>query len=269
MTQTITEEEPLTALQLPKDFHEPKNKGIPKKLGMIIFGPAKVGKTTFACEFPSSLIIEAEPNGADFQRCKKMDIFAKSEEIKTSLKNESVHPCLKQIRKVYKLLKKDNTFETVIIDSLDKVASWIEDEVCKEVGIQTIMETKKGERHGAQWALYNEKILMFIETFLSLEKRIIFLAHTKKIESDGMGNILNPKTINLYGKTTEDVLAIVDNIGYMFCQKYEGIVKHYLSFEPGINVIAGSRHPALSGKIIELPKGKGYESFASLFKVKK
>jgi hypothetical protein len=113
--------------------------------------------------------------------------------------------------------------------------------------------------------LYKEKILQFVETFLSLEKRIIFLSHTKKLESDGMGNVLNPKTINIYGSTAIELLAIVDNVGYMFCQKHEGIVKHYLSFEPGINVEAGGRHPALSGKVIELPKGKGYEAFASLF----
>jgi len=246
--QTITDEKPLTAIELPTEYHQPKIEGIPKKFGMIIFGPAKVGKTTFACEFPNSLIIEAEPNGADFQRCKKIDVTN-----------------FLQVREIYKLLKNDKTFETVIIDSLDKVAGWIEDEVCKEVGINTIMDTKKGERHGAQWALYNEKILNFIDTFLSLEKRIIFLAHTKKLEADGMGNILNPKTINLYGKTTEDVLALIDNVGYMFCQKIEGKVNHYLSFEPGINVTAGGRHPALSGKIIELPKGEGYKSFASLF----
>lgn len=252
MKTEITDEKPLTAMELPKDFHTPKIEGIPKKFGMIIFGPAKVGKTTFACEFPNSLIIEAEPNGADFQRCKKIDV-----------KN------LSQIREIYKLLKKDKTFETVIIDSLDKVASWIEDEVCKELGINTIMDTKKGERHGSQWALYKEKILMFVETFLSLEKRIIFLSHTKKLESDGMGNVLNPKTINIYGSTAVDLLAIVDNIGYMFCQKNKGQVRHYLSFEPGINVEAGGRHPALSGKVIELPKGEGYKSFAGLFEKQK
>lgn len=254
MKTEITDEKPLTEtkMELPKEYHQPKIEGIPKKFGMIIFGPAKVGKTTFACEFPNSLIIEAEPNGADFQRCKKIDVTN-----------------LSQVREIYKLLKNDKTFETVIIDSLDKVASWIEDEICKEIGIQTIMDTKKGERHGVQWVLYKEQILKLAETFFSLEKRIIFLSHTKKLESDGMGNVLNPKTINLYGSTAPQLLARAENIGYMFCQKHEGQVKHYLSFEPGINIEAGARHPALSGKIIELPKGEGYKSFESLFKKQK
>lgn len=235
-------------MKLPTETHKPQINGIPKKLGMIVFGPAKVGKTTFACEFPNSLIIEAEPNGADYCECKKIDVST-----------------MKEVRDVFKLLEKDKTIETVIIDSLDKVAHWIEAEVCAEVGIATIMDTKKGERHGSQWILYKKNILMFVESFLSLNKRVIFLSHTKKTETDGHGNILNPKTINIYGSAAIELLAVVDNVGYMFCQKIEGTVRHLLSFEPGVNVEAGGRHPALSGKIIELPKGKGYESFASLF----
>jgi len=246
--ETITDEEPL----LPTEFFEPKLEGIPKKLGMVVFGAAKVGKTTFASEFPNSLIIEAEPNGADYVKCKKIDVKS-----------------LKEIRDIFAKLKTDNTFETVIIDSLDKVSSWIEKEVCEEVGIKNIGETKKNEKFGTQWILYKEKVLSFVESFLKLDKKVIFLSHTKKTETDGFGTVLNPKTINLYGSTAIELLALVDNIGYMFCQKSEGKIKHYLSFEGGLNVEAGGRHPALSGKIIELEKGKGYEAFESLFNIKK
>jgi hypothetical protein len=247
--EVISNEEPLV---LPTEFFKPKLEGIPKKLGMVVFGAAKVGKTTFASEFPNSLIIECEQNGADYLKCKKIDVKS-----------------LKEIREIYKLLKDDDKFETVIIDSLDKIASLLEEEVCQEIGISNIMESKKGEKHGTQWILYKEKVLSFVQTFLNLDKKVIFLSHTKKTETDGFGTILNPKTINLYGSTAIDLLALVDNIGYMFCNKVEGKVRHFLSFEGGLNVEAGGRHPALSGKIIELPKGKGYEAFASLFEMKK
>lgn len=251
MTKTqeaISNEQPLA---LPKDFHIPKLEGIPKKLGMIVFGSAKVGKTTFASEFPNSLLIEAEPNGADFCKCKKMDVKS-----------------LDEVRGIFALLEKDTTFDTVIIDSIDKVASWIEIEVCKQIGINNILDTKKGEKFGSQWGVYKEKILNLIECFLTLNKKVIFISHTKKMEMDANGNVLNAKTINLYGSTAIDLLAIVDNIGYMYCQKVEGKVKHFLSFEGGVNVEAGGRHPALSGKIIEIVKGKGYEAFANLFNKK-
>jgi len=247
MTEKITDEKSL--LELPKVMHEPNIDIMPKKLGMIIFGPAKVGKTTFASEFPNSLIIEAEPNGADYCKCKKMDVMS-----------------LNEVRAIYKLLEKDTEIETVIIDSLDKIASWIELEVCEKIGISNIMETKKSERFGSQWGVYKKDILNLIDKFLELDKKIIFLSHTKKTETDGHGGILNPKTINIYGSAAVEILAKVDNIGYMFCQKVEGKVKHFLSFEGGLNVEAGGRHPALSGKIIELTKGNGYNTFASLFK---
>lgn len=236
-------------MKLPTEFHKPDTLGIPKDFTMIVFGPPKVGKTTFGASWPNSLLVECEPRGADYVECRKVDINS-----------------LSDLREVYMVLKNDNVFETVVIDSLDRVAYWIEEAICAELGIPTIFDAKKGERHGAQWGLYSQKVLTFLESWKALGKRVIFLAHTKKAESDGNGTIINPKTINLYGSAAGRVMALVENIGHLYAQEdAQGSVVRYLSFKAGSSVEAGSRHPALRDKVITLPLVNPYGAFEALF----
>lgn len=238
-------------MQLPTEYSEPKNQGL-KNFNMILFGPPKVGKTSFAADWPDSLIIECEMNGADHIRCKKVDVNS-----------------MEELREVYKLVKEDKVFKTIVIDSLDKVAAWIEQEICSELGTTSIMESKKGERNGVQWGMYKERVLGFVLGTMKLGKNVIFISHTKKAETDANGSVINPKSINLYGATASEVLALVSNIGYMMAKEVEGgKVKHYVSFKAGQSVEAGSRSPALRDKIIEVPLGKGYEVFEQCFNPK-
>ena len=234
-------------MKLPTQPHQPDPSKMLREL--IVYGPAKVGKTTFAASFPNSIVVECEPGGADHIACHKVDVDG-----------------LSNLRAAYMALKDDKTFDTVVIDSLDRVAFWIEAEICKELGISNIFENKKGERMGSQWSSYSEKIMTFLESWRSLGKRVIYIAHTKKAESDGNGLIVNPKTINLYGQAASRVMALVENIGYIYAQEDDqGNVVRYLSFKAGSSVEAGSRHPALRDKIITLPLDNPYGAFEALF----
>lgn len=236
-------------MELPMIDSIPKLEGLPEKFSMLVFGPPKVGKTTFASEWPKAIILECEPGGADLVKCRKLDIT-----------------CLPEFRAAYKLLVNDSTFETVVVDSLDRLGSWVEDEICAEMGLSNIMDSKKGERHGSQWGEYKARMLQAVSAMEKLNKKIIFLAHTKKNETDGNGLVINPKTINLYGATAIATMALIQNIGHMFAKEVEGgKTKRYLSFAPGMNVECGSRHPVLSDRILEIPKGKGYEVFSACF----
>lgn len=238
-------------IKLPEEEFVPEMGGIPKNFSILVFGPPKSGKTTWGASWKNSLVLECEPGGAKFTRCHKVDVNSYEE-----------------LRGYYKLLEKDTRFDTLVIDSLDRVAMWIEQEICKELNIGSIMESKKGERIGSQWALYADRVLAFMASWQLLNKQMVFLAHSKKAELADGGVVINPKTISLYGQTANRVMAIVDNIGYLYAQENaEGEIKRYLSFRPGVYVEAGSRHPALTDKIIELPKEGGYEAFAALFNV--
>jgi len=236
-------------MELPKTDSVPKLEGIPANFSLLVFGPSKVGKTTMIADWPKAIILECEPGGADLVKCRKMDIDS-----------------LPHFRDAYKLLMLDTEYDTVVVDTLDRVATWVEDEICTEMKIGSILESPRGERNGAQWGEYKSRILQVIAAMEKLPKKIIFLAHTKRTETDGQGVVINPRTINLYGSTAISTMALIQNIGYMFAKETDGgKTKRYLSFAPGINVECGSRHPALADKILEIPKGRGYEVFAACF----
>lgn len=241
----------MSEITLPTEDFVPEIGGIPKDFSMIVFGPPKVGKTTFGASWPKSLLLECESGGAKYVKSRKMDLSS-----------------LGELRKVWNLLKTDTAYENVVLDSLDRVAQWIEDEICAEMGLKNIMDAKKGERHGAQWGEYVQRVLMFLEGWKSLGKRLILLAHTKKAETDGQGLVISPKTINLYGQTASRVMAIVENIGHLYAVEGEGgNIQRILSFRAGTHVEAGSRHPLLTDRQIVLPRDGGYQAFAALFDV--
>lgn len=240
-------------MMLPDEDFIPQVEGMSDDFSMIVFGPPKVGKTSFGASFPKSIVLECEPGGAKYIKCRKLDINS-----------------LGELRDAWNLLSQDKNYETVVLDSLDRVAMWIEEEICKEMGLKHIMDAKKGERHGAQWGEYSQRVMSFLEGWKLLGKRIIFLAHTKKAESDGNGVVISPKTINLYGQAATRVMSIVENIGHLYAEDDgQGNVNRILSFRSGQNVEAGSRHPALTDKKIVLKKENPYESFAALFGTEK
>jgi len=238
------------ALKLPETEQVPVLEGMPSDLSMIVFGPPKVGKTTFGASFPKSVLLECEQGGAQYVKGRVMEINS-----------------LEELREAYDLIKANPGYcETVIIDTLDRVVQWIEADICKSMGIQSIGESKKGEKYGAQWGLYAERVLGLLAGWKLLGKRVVFLAHTKKAEMDGNGLVINPKTINLYGQTAGRVIAIVDNVGHLYTREGgDGKPERILSFAPSVNVEAGARHPALNGKMIPLPLVGMYEAFSGMF----
>lgn len=236
-------------MELPKSEHVPVLTGIPEDLTMIVFGPPKVGKTTFAASFPNSLVVECEPGGAKYVKGRILNV-----------KN------LAELREAWAIVKANPGYcETVVIDSIDQVAAWIEAEICQEMGLKNILDSKKGEKHGAQWGEYLDRILSLLSAWKMLGKRVVYLAHVKKAEMDGNALVINPKTINLYGQTAARVISIVENIGHMYAREDSNGVSRILSFAPGVAIEAGARHPALANKLITIPAEDPYGPFAALF----
>lgn len=237
-------------MELPKDEQKADIGGFPSELSMLIFGPPKIGKTTFGASAPGSLLIECEPNGARYVSGKVINVSS-----------------LDELRAVFKLLKTTPDYcQTIVIDTLDRIAMWVEDEVCAELGLKNIMDAKKGAQHGAQWAEYSSRILLQLEAWKVLKKNIIFLAHTKKAEIDGDGLVINPKTISLYGQTANRVLSIVENVGHMYARKADtGGTERVLSFAPGVAVEAGARHPLLADRVVVIDRADPFQSFSALF----
>jgi hypothetical protein len=240
---------------LPTKAHVPIV-GMPPYFKMIIEGPSKVGKTTFAASFPDAVMIECEPGGANHVACSGMLDVSKG-------KNP-----LEGIRRAIEELKSDTRFKTVILDTIDAAADLVSKDVCKKLGIETIADSPKKERHGVQWEKYANEVTGLVGALIALPKNVIVLGHTKPATYEGEGDkrvMRNPEGLDIYGKAARILYARVDNIGHLKVINEGGQLKRVLSFRGGLDCTRGSRHPMLSDKEIILPAIGGYSVFERVF----
>ena len=75
-------------MELPTKPQRVDLEGMPKDLSLLLFGPPKIGKSTFGASFPNSLLVECEPKGARYINGRVVQVTGLSE-----------------LREVWKLLK--------------------------------------------------------------------------------------------------------------------------------------------------------------------
>lgn len=236
---------------LPQKNNTPAT-GIPKEIKLVLEGKSKVGKTTFAASFPDALMIECEPGGAAHVNCHVLDL------------TKGKVP-LNGLRAAIVELRDDKRFKTVILDTIDAVANLVSKEICAELGIETIADAPKKERHGVQWEKYANNIVGMVGALIALPKNIVVLGHTKPASYDEKGVMKTPEGLDIYGKAARILYARVDNIGHMSVVNDGGVTKTMLSFKAGMDSTRGSRHPELRDKEIIVPREGGYAAFEKLF----
>lgn len=239
---------------LPKERSKPTI-GLPRYFKMIVEGPSKVGKTTFAASFPDAIIIECEPGGAAHVSCHVLDVTKGKD-------------ALKGIRMAITELATDTRFKTVVLDSIDGTADLISKEICRDLGIETIADSPAKARHGVQWEKYANNVTGLVGALIALPKNIVVLGHTKPATYDGEGDkrvMRNPEGLDIYGKAARILYARVDNIGHLKVINIGGKMERVLSFKAGIDCTRGSRHPALCDKELILPAVGGYSVFEAAF----
>lgn len=231
----VVEEKPKAVTwDLPStDEQEPMTGIIPGE-SWLLYGPPKVGKSTFAAGFPTPLIIDLEDG---YRRIKC------ATPLKPNTLNE-FRECFGMIRT--RISEDKFPFETIVVDSLDVLNSWFEQEACRELGIKQMGEGS----WGSDWATARDKLLKVIDAFRALRKTIVLIGHSKMaiVEQDSM----RAKTCDLPGKLARFLTAKVENIGYCYGLKDKEGIKRVVSFEPYEELDAGCRNRALAGKIIPM-----------------
>lgn len=120
---------------------------------ILVYGPAGMGKTTFALSAPNCLYLpvapEAPPRGVDCKRLKAVSDFPS------------------MMDNLRKLFKEQHPFETIVIDSLDALEPYIVRETCRKNGWPDI-ETPA---YGKGWVANDETWRIFIGAVDSLRRR--------------------------------------------------------------------------------------------------
>jgi AAA domain len=220
----------------------PLESGLPTSGLMLVVGHPKSGKTWFASSFPNSYLLELEKGGAD------------------RVPGGRIHeiPDLETFGNALELVVAESGIKTIVIDSIDELATWIEKDVEK---------LKPRDKDGwAFWGEFRERIEGLVNFLKESNKLIILIAHCKPPEKSNEGRVITPAGINVSGKGGAYIAAQAEMIGYVSKKNIGGKGVHFLSFRSESDLaIWGSRVEELADKEIQLSKSDPYGSFAAIF----
>ena len=201
-------------------------------VNMMLYGPGGVGKTTFASTFPKPLLLDFE-NGAKYfgERGIEVDVavFNKwlSKEDKTEL-NE--------------VLKK---YDTIIIDPIGEAMEKLISDT------DTISGTKYRQSGGdltmSGWGQVKKQMRSFIKYLRDTGKNVVIIAHVDE-RADDTSLVKRPLIATKLG---DELVAMVDIVGYMTAIEQEGDQKRVIKVDADDNKIISKDRTGKLGKYIK------------------
>lgn len=159
---------------------------------------------------------------------KPMDVYSLAEVIKDLMANWDQYP-----------------YDTVVIDTIDQVNSWIEDVVKADQGIDNMGEGS----WGADWAAARKKNADIVKRLQDFMKKVggnlILCSHSKQTAVTDDKVQLSPNLPSGLGRT---LCAKADVIGYTTLNKEDG--SYCISFEGYDERMVGSRLKPLAQKLL-------------------
>ena len=164
----------------------------------FIYGPAKVGKTTFGSKMPGHLLLAFERGYNALPGVRAVDVTTWGE--------------MKQIVRELKKPEVKEVYKSIIIDTADVAADACQKYICSQLGIENIGD---GGWSNNGWAKYKKE---FEDTFRSLTQlgyAVVFISHDKEKTI----KLQNQPEYQQIGSTMQSsAMAIVENmsdiIGY-------------------------------------------------------
>lgn len=200
---------------------------------ICIYGPAKVGKTTFASRAPRNLLLAFEKGYNGLAGVKAVDINKWSD--------------LKLVLKQLERKEAQEMYDTVTIDTVGLMWQMCEDYICVANGVQSISDIPWGKGY----SLCKKEFDSSLRKITKLGYGLIIIAHVEKriekIDDDNSIEIFSP---NIPKRAYDIVNQLVDIIGFINVEyDKEGIGHRYLYTRSNPTFLAGSRFPHLPQKI--------------------
>ncbi len=137
-----------------------KPEAVTKRLKLFMYGPAGVGKTTAAIQFPNSYIIDCEKGAENYD---KLITASNSVVFQTTDINEV-------IQEVKALLTEKHDFRTLVIDPITTVYNDLLEKCEQQVG------SEFGRHYGAA----NKVMKRLANLIMALDMNVVITAHAKK-----------------------------------------------------------------------------------------
>lgn len=199
---------------------------------ILLYGPAKCGKTSFQAQIPNNLIFCFE-KGVNFLP----GVFAVDV------------PKWVEFKALLKQLEKDEIkqkFNTVTIDTVSLAYDLCTQYICSQNNVKTVGDIA----YGKGYALVKDEFTNALRQISMLGYGIVLITHAKvknvKIDDDTTIEIASP---NIPDRAQDVVNALVDIIGYIDVSYEDGTAVRTLITRGTPNIIAGSRLKYLAPRI--------------------
>ena len=129
----------------------------------LLYGPAKVGKTTFGTKMPGHLILAFERGYNCLPGAMAQDINSWGD--------------LKQVVRELKKPEVKEMFQSIIIDTADIAADYCQKYICNQLGIENIGD---GGCSTNGWAKYKKEFEETFRQLVNLGYAVVFISHDKE-----------------------------------------------------------------------------------------
>src|SRR3954462_4300964 len=143
-----------------------KPEAVTKRLKLSMFGPAGVGKTTAAIQFPNSYVIDCEKGTENYDKL----ITASGSAV---FQTTDIHDVVQEVKS---LLTERHDFRTLVIDPITPVYNDLL-EKC---------EGKVGSDFGRHYGAANKEMKRLANLIMALDMNVVITAHAKKEYGDNL-----------------------------------------------------------------------------------
>ena len=187
----------------------------------FIYGPAKVGKTTFGSKMPGHLILAFERGYNAIPGAMVTDITSWGE--------------MKQVVRELKKPEVKAVYKSIIVDTVDVAADACQKYVCNQLGIENIGD---GGWATNGWAKYKKEFEDTFRLLTQLGYAVVFISHDKEKTIKLQGQ---PEYQQIGSSMQSSAMAIVENmsdiIGYAHPIYKDGEYKRVLSLRSPDNTV--------------------------------
>ena len=212
-------------------IHNTADAQVKPSLVMLIYGEGGVGKTTFASTAPRPLIVDCE-DGAKYFGLRGINV------------DVAQVKAWREMRDVLDIAKGDD-YDTIVIDPIGELMDKLKRHMLSLNDSKLVQ--KDGSPTMAGWGWLKKTMRDYIKVLRDSGKHIILVAHIEE-KSDEDRMIKRPK---IETKLSDDLVTMVDVVGYMTIVQNEGVSKRVIIVDPANDKYTAKDRTGQLGKMIE------------------